>query len=276
LEEEDEIDWKADEEILPVSLTRNSSRKNKDHQSLLSNGRIGSGPAQSIASDVSIPTSAKKERKKPVAKRKKERELPVMGFEELSNRMEKGFSKLSADDKVQLLNYMLECCLIESERFRNFRDQSFEKLSALTKEKRECIRDRKIMFLISKFSYTKINELLTLNGIDPFQYRAQYMNGAAAVVYDEVVENDNGDQDSDNEEAVRQSNISRGKKKRDQEKKGKADEFKKLELPDPDTLTEEQLARIDVTIYNFSVNKSLNLMIFSSNDEIALLIMSIV
>jgi hypothetical protein len=146
LEEEDEIDWKADEEILPVSSTRNSSRKNKDFPNLSSNGRIGSGPAQSVTSDVSIPTSAKKERKKPVGKKKKERELPVMGFEELSNRMEKGFSKLCADDKVQLLNYMLECCLIESERFRNFRDQSFEKLSALTKEKRECIRDRKIMF----------------------------------------------------------------------------------------------------------------------------------
>jgi hypothetical protein len=89
---------------------------------------------------------------------------------------------------------------------------------------------------------------LTLNGIDPFQYRAQYMNGAAAVVEDEVVENENGDQDSDNEEAFRQSNISRGKKKKEQEKKGKPDEMKKLELPDPDTLTEEQLARIDVII----------------------------
>jgi hypothetical protein len=116
-------EWNSDE-VLPVSSSRNTGRPSVSSQK--------AAPHKEAPQQLSRP---------------KKKDVPLMGFEELCDRMEAGFKTLSGNDKIELLHYMLECCIIDSERFRSFREQSMEKNTALKKEKRENIRERKQMYL---------------------------------------------------------------------------------------------------------------------------------
>lgn len=154
LEHEEDYEW-GEDEILPVSSTRNASRNSTTPgriNNLPSAGRLSAGrkPPPSVSSEASSSVMLTKNQKSKTKSKNenanaKAKELPVMGFEELCLRIEKGFGELSGGDRVTLLNCMLDSCLVESEKFRTFREQSFEKLSNLNKEKRELIRERKNM-----------------------------------------------------------------------------------------------------------------------------------
>ncbi len=84
---------------------------------------------------------AKSTKQQPLKKK-----IPDMDFEDLANRMHEGFWRTSAEARIEILNFMLEVCVLESERFRNFRDKSWEKLNEANKEKRDLLKTRKAMY----------------------------------------------------------------------------------------------------------------------------------
>lgn len=74
------------------------------------------------------------------------------------------------------------------------------------------------------------------------------MSGAASMG-DGVEENVDQDSDQDDDFSQRRPTLSRSQKlKRDLDRKSKQEQQKKLELPNPEDLTDEQLARIDVLL----------------------------
>ena len=72
-------------------------------------------------------------------------EADGMGFEELCEITENGFLKISASDKIAILNFLIEEFVSESEILKNFRDESSEKVIELKKEQREIAKERKHM-----------------------------------------------------------------------------------------------------------------------------------
>lgn len=81
-----------------------------------------------------------------IKKTPKPKKIQIMGFEELCDRLTSGFTNLSADQIVELLHFMLEACVIDSERFRPFREQSTDTLNELKREQRDSLRDCKIVY----------------------------------------------------------------------------------------------------------------------------------
>ena len=81
-----------------------------------------------------------KSKKRPHTKKKLEQ---GMLFEDLCYRMELGFWNLTADERVELLDFIVDELVLDSKLITTFRDASLERFTDLKKEQREIVRHRK-------------------------------------------------------------------------------------------------------------------------------------
>lgn len=74
---------------------------------------------------------------------KKKRQPKPVEFEALTEACQKGFSKLSTEDLLTLIGYLIDECVGESDLLRQFKDKLLEKSIDLRREKREIARELK-------------------------------------------------------------------------------------------------------------------------------------
>ncbi|KAI8895160.1 ATP-utilizing chromatin assembly and remodelling N-terminal-domain-containing protein [Globomyces pollinis-pini] len=121
---DDDETW--EEEVLPVS-SRSSTRTSKSVSHI----------------QQTTPKPTPKKQKVKATKSKKIDTDTGMGFVELCNTMEEGFWSISVEDRIDLLTFFIEECLIDCELLRTFRDNSIEQTTEMKKELRELARHRK-------------------------------------------------------------------------------------------------------------------------------------
>ncbi|KAJ8322822.1 hypothetical protein O5D80_008352 [Batrachochytrium dendrobatidis] len=158
--ESDEEDWTPDGR--PVSATRKGrhtrqTKSKKVHAERSSPSRLaasGRHPRTSSGlhhspSSVSTPPkpitngSAKKSKNKRKSKASSVVETDTTAFEELCCASRCGFGTLSAADKIAILAYLIDVCLVDCELLRQCRDKAIDEAIELRKEKRDIVRDRK-------------------------------------------------------------------------------------------------------------------------------------
>ena len=101
--------------------------------------------AKTIEKEIKKPKLVKKETKNYVAKSTKKTKSTEMQFEELCTKMEYGVCKLSAEERILIINFLTDCCVLETDPIRIYRDTCNEKVTELKKEQRELIRSRKAL-----------------------------------------------------------------------------------------------------------------------------------
>lgn len=103
--------------------------------------------ARSSVSSTPQPEPKPKSTPKPKKSAKKAKIVVDTGmlFAELCERMENGFWSLTADERVQLLDFLVETCVQHSDVMRSYRDSSIEKTTELVKQQREIARQRKAL-----------------------------------------------------------------------------------------------------------------------------------
>ena len=92
---------------------------------------------------VAKPKTAKNETKAKANKNSKSKKVNEMQFDDLCARVEHGFMRLTPDEKVLILNFLTDTCVLETDPIRMHRDYCGEKVTELKKEQRELQRSKK-------------------------------------------------------------------------------------------------------------------------------------
>ncbi|KAJ3343797.1 hypothetical protein HDU91_000340, partial [Kappamyces sp. JEL0680] len=124
-EEEDELDWEPED---ATAATHRNART-------ISRSSLPSEQVKPIK--VNTPTA--KATKKAKAAPKK----PVMGFDAICTRMEVGFWNTDANERIEILAYIIDEFLQEVRLLSIYRDEGMDKATELGKERRELARQRK-------------------------------------------------------------------------------------------------------------------------------------
>jgi hypothetical protein len=124
--EEDELVWSEDEKVVvkPKTPSRTSSSRTS----------LSATPAKKAITPS---------KSKPKTTPKKKSLDNGMDFAEICERMEIGFWTLDANERVELLIFLVEECVQEADVIRKFQDDSIERTTDLKKEQREVVRLRK-------------------------------------------------------------------------------------------------------------------------------------
>ncbi|KAH9252174.1 hypothetical protein BASA81_009925 [Batrachochytrium salamandrivorans] len=104
---------------------------------------VVSSPMSEAVETVSGNGIAKKPKKKRRPKSTGSGETDTMLFDDLCRASRSGFIHLSAADRVEVLAYIIDVCLVDCEILRQCRDKAIDEGIELRKERRDIIRDRK-------------------------------------------------------------------------------------------------------------------------------------
>ncbi|KAJ3274604.1 hypothetical protein HDV01_002446 [Terramyces sp. JEL0728] len=171
------------------------------------------------------PKSKKKATPKSKAPPKPKKKVGLLGFEELCTRTELGFLTLSADEKIEVLAFLVDELVPDCDQIRVYRDEAFEKITELKKEQRELVRTRK-QNAAALAEFIKQNPQLAENA-----------NVEAPVENDEIDHNSDNN-DSDNElNPIRSARIRRKMKV---EKEKKVEQAQEVELTDEQQTLKKQ------------------------------------
>jgi hypothetical protein len=128
--EEDELEWSDEEEkVTKKSSTRTSSTRSS----------LPTTPAKKATPAKPSSKSKSKSKSTPKSKAKD----TGMDFGELCERMEQNFWKLNANERIELLVFLVEECVLEAEPIRQFQDEHIERTTEYKKEQRDIARQRK-------------------------------------------------------------------------------------------------------------------------------------
>ncbi|KAJ3315236.1 hypothetical protein HDV04_003629 [Boothiomyces sp. JEL0838] len=164
------------------------------------------------------PKSKKKATPKTKAPPKSKKKMAQLGFEELCTKTELGFLTLNADEKIEILAFLVDELIPDCDQIRVYRDEAFEKITELKKEQRELVRTRK-QNAAALAEFIKANPQLAENG-----------NVEAPHVETDEIENNSDNNDSDNElNPIRSARIRRKMKV---EKEKKVEQAQEIELTD--------------------------------------------
>eukprot|EP00842_Homolaphlyctis_polyrhiza_P003364 jgi/Hompol1/4028/HPOL_003440-RA len=107
-------------------------------------------PATSMPQSASNDKRPSKKKGASTARRKSGRPRKSAGsyeiaFDELCRLCRAGFAKLSVTDRIEILAFLIEFCLIDSDLLRQSRDRALDEALELRKEMREVIHERKLI-----------------------------------------------------------------------------------------------------------------------------------